>query len=78
VEVRLLGPLQVVTGGAEVPLKAAKVRTLLAFLLVHRRQVVSVDRIAGALWDGGPPASAANVVHRYVRDLRRTVGPPWY
>ena len=75
VEVRLLGPLQVVIGGAEVPLKAAKVRTLLAFLLVHRGQVVSVDRIADALWDGGPPASAANLVHGYVRDLRRAIGP---
>ena len=74
-EVRLLGPPQVAVDGAEVMLTAAKVRALLAFLLVHRGQVVSMDRIAGALWDGEPPASAANLVHGYVRDLRRAVGP---
>jgi DNA-binding SARP family transcriptional activator len=74
VEVGLLGPLQVIVDGAEVPLKAAKVRALLAFLLVYRGQVVSVDRIADALWDGEPPASAVNLVHGYVRDLRRVVG----
>jgi predicted ATPase/DNA-binding SARP family transcriptional activator len=74
VEVGLLGPLQVHVAGADVPLSAAKVRTLLVFLLVHRGQVVSVDRIADALWDGEPPASAANLVHGYVRDLRRAVG----
>ena len=71
---RLLGPLEVAVDGAEVALTAAKVRTLLAFLLVHRGQVLGVDRIAGALWDGEPPASAANLVHGYVRDLRRAVG----
>jgi predicted ATPase/DNA-binding SARP family transcriptional activator len=75
VEVGLLGPLQLAVGGAGLVLTAAKVRTLLVFLLVHRGQVVSVDRIADALWDGGPPASAANLVHGYVRDLRRAVGP---
>jgi predicted ATPase/DNA-binding SARP family transcriptional activator len=74
VEVGLLGPLQVIVDGAEVALTAAKVRTLLAFLLVHRGQVVSVDRIVDALWDGQPPASAVNLVHGYVRDLRRVVG----
>ena len=71
---RLLGPLKVTVDGAEVALTAAKVRTLLAFLLVHRGQVLGVDRIVGALWDGEPPASAANLVHGYVRDLRRAVG----
>jgi predicted ATPase/DNA-binding SARP family transcriptional activator len=74
VEVGLLGPLQVVIEGAEVALTAAKVRTLLVFLLVHRGQVVSVDRIAEALWEGQSPASAANLVHGYMRDLRRAVG----
>ena len=74
VEAGLLGPLQVAVDGAEVVLTAAKVRTLLAFLLVHRGQVVSADRIADVLWEGQPPASAANLVHGYVRDLRRAIG----
>ncbi len=35
---------------------------------------MSVDRVVDALWDGEPPASAVNLVHGYVRDLRRVVG----
>jgi DNA-binding SARP family transcriptional activator len=74
VEVGLLGPLQVRVAGARVPLTAAKVRTLLVFLLIHRSQVMSVDRIADTLWEQRAAASAANLVHGYVRDLRRAVG----
>lgn len=76
VEIRLLGTLRVTsTDGSDVVLRAPKLRTLLAYLLLHRRQTVSVDRIADALWQDRPPASAANLVHGYVRDLRRALGP---
>ncbi len=33
-----------------------------------------MDRITGALWEGRPPVSAVNLVHGYVRDLRRAIG----
>ena len=74
-EYELLGPLRVLDGdGAEVPLSAPKVRTVLAVLLVNRGQRVSVDRIVDALWGDQPPRSAANLVQGYVRDLRRRLG----
>jgi predicted ATPase/DNA-binding SARP family transcriptional activator len=75
VEFRLLGPLQVIAAdGSEVSLKPAKVRTLLALLLVRRGRPVDIDQIMDALWAGQPPASAVNLVHGYVRDLRRLLG----
>jgi DNA-binding SARP family transcriptional activator len=75
VEYELLGPLRVLDGdGAEVPLPAPKVRSVLAVLLVNRGQHVSVDRIVDALWGDQPPRSAANLVQGYVRDLRRRLG----
>jgi DNA-binding SARP family transcriptional activator len=68
----LLGPLRVLDdNGAEVQLSAPKVRTLLALLLLNRGQPVSADRIADTLWGDEPPRSAPNLVHGYVRDLRR-------
>jgi predicted ATPase/DNA-binding SARP family transcriptional activator len=72
VEYGLLGPFRVLDDkGAEVQLSAPKVRTLLALLLLNRGQPVSSDRIADTLWGDEPPRSAPNLVHGYVRDLRR-------
>ena len=75
VEYGLLGPFRVLDDkGAEVQPSAPKVRTLLALLLLNRGQPVSADRIADALWGDKPPRSAPNLVHGYVRDLRRQLG----
>jgi predicted ATPase/DNA-binding SARP family transcriptional activator len=60
--------------GAEVQPSAAKVRMLLALLLLNRGQPVSTDRIADALWGDAPPATASDLVRGYVRDLRRQLG----
>jgi DNA-binding SARP family transcriptional activator len=74
-EFGLLGPLRVRAGdGSEIDVTAAKVRTLLALLLVHRGRPVVQSRIIDALWGEQPPASAVNLVHGYVRDLRRALG----
>ncbi len=71
----MLGLLRVLDlNGVEVQLSAPKLRTLLALLLVSRGRPVSVDRIADALWDDGPPRSAPNLVQGYIRDLRRRLG----
>ncbi|CAL9411807.1 hypothetical protein SUDANB121_01684 [Nocardiopsis dassonvillei] len=58
----VLGPLAVWTdGGASVGVPGAKVRALLALLLVHRGEAVSVDRLVEELWDAPPPDPAAAV-----------------
>ena len=74
VEVRLLGPLQALVDGREVPLGGAKPRTLLAALALEPRRVVSVDRLVEALWPGQPPDTAAHALQVYVSRIRRALG----
>lgn len=71
----MLGPLRVLDdNGAELRLSAAKPRTLLARLLVDRGRPVTLDGVLDSLWGDQLPASATNLVHGYVRDLRRLLG----
>jgi DNA-binding SARP family transcriptional activator len=74
-EIRILGPLEVVAEGNQVDLPAGKVRLLLAALVVHANQVVSTDRLFEFLWHGQPPDSAANTLQTYVSHLRRSLEP---
>ncbi len=82
---RILGPLEVVSAGNARPLGGTKQRALLALLLVHRNEPVSVDRIVEELWNGRPPPTAAKNVQVYVSHLRKVLGadalqttPPGY
>jgi DNA-binding SARP family transcriptional activator len=74
-EIRILGPLEVVAEGDQVDLPAGKARLLLAALVVHANQVVSTDRLVEFLWHGQPPDSAANTLQTYVAHLRRRLEP---
>src|SRR5262249_25076952 len=47
---------------------------LLAVLLLHPNEVVSVDALSEALWQDGPPATAPKGVQVYVSQLRKTLG----
>jgi DNA-binding SARP family transcriptional activator len=64
----VLGPLQV--NGQDVAV-AGKQRVVLATLLLRANQIVPVDALIDALWDGAPPASARVTVQGYVRRLRQ-------
>ncbi|MDP8932223.1 MAG: AfsR/SARP family transcriptional regulator [Actinomycetota bacterium] len=75
VEVRILGPLEVVADGGRVNLPAGKARLLLAALVVHMGQVVSTDRLFEFLWGGQPPETAANTLQTYVSHLRQALEP---
>jgi predicted ATPase/DNA-binding SARP family transcriptional activator len=70
-EFRVLGPLGAQSDEREVPVRGAQQRRLLAVLLVHAGTVVSVDRLADELWDGRPPAGAAQGLWTSVARLRR-------
>jgi DNA-binding SARP family transcriptional activator len=67
----MLGPLEVLDAGGRIPLGGPKQRALLAVLLLHANEVVSVDRLADELWGERPPASAPKLVQGYVSALRR-------
>ncbi|RKT55481.1 AfsR/SARP family transcriptional regulator [Saccharothrix australiensis] len=72
-EIRLLGPLEVVIGGRPVPLGGAKPRTLLAALALEPGVIVSGDRLADVLWPDRPPRSAVANIRTYVHGLRRVL-----
>jgi YVTN family beta-propeller protein len=71
---RILGPLEVMADGRQVPLGGGRQRAVLAILLIHRREVVSVDRLADELWGDRPPDTATKTVQVYVSRLRKLLG----
>ncbi len=75
VQFRLLGPLEAQDGERRVELGRPKQRVLLAVLLVHANQVVSLDRLIEELWGDEPPPQAAASVQTYVSNLRRALEP---
>ena len=84
-EFRILGPLQVLDEGRELPLRGAKQRALLALLLLEPNRVVSRDRLIDELWHTDPPETASTALQVYVSQLRKALGrdliltqPPGY
>ncbi|WP_143342507.1 AfsR/SARP family transcriptional regulator, partial [Crossiella equi] len=73
-EFRVLGPLEVRVGAAAVPIGAAKQRVVLATLLLHANEPVSVEELIGNLWDRQPPARPKASLHTYVTRLRQSLG----
>jgi DNA-binding SARP family transcriptional activator/Tfp pilus assembly protein PilF len=73
-EFGLLGPLRVAAGGGELAFPARQ-RTVLAVLLLRANQIVTVEALAGVLWDGVPPQGARNTVQGYVKLIRQRLGP---
>jgi DNA-binding SARP family transcriptional activator len=73
VNLLILGPLEVRVEGVLVPLGGAKPRAMLAALLLHPNEVVSVGRLTDALWGDQPPPSAAANIKTYASQLRKAV-----
>ncbi|MGH2730176.1 MAG: BTAD domain-containing putative transcriptional regulator [Actinomycetota bacterium] len=70
---RILGPLEVYEEGRALALGGIKERALLAVLLLHPGEVVSLDRLIDDLWGEHPPAGAVNTVQSYVSRLRKAL-----
>jgi peptide/nickel transport system substrate-binding protein len=71
--VRLLGPVEVVSDGQLLDLGAKKQRALLAMLALDPNRPVAIDRIIDGLWGEEPPPSAAKLVQVYVSGLRKVL-----
>ncbi|NDZ81622.1 AfsR/SARP family transcriptional regulator [Streptomyces sp. SID10853] len=73
VEFRLLGPVAVHdgAGGRDITPPGSKQRALLASFVTQAGVLLGVDRLAAELWDGAPPANAANALQAHVARLRR-------
>ncbi|MFI6921148.1 BTAD domain-containing putative transcriptional regulator [Nonomuraea spiralis] len=70
---RILGPLEVRSAEGTVEIRGVKRRALLAALLLHPGQVVSVNRLVETLWEEAPRSAASNI-RTYVADLRASLG----
>jgi predicted ATPase/DNA-binding SARP family transcriptional activator len=73
-EFRILGALEVSRDGCAIALGTVKQRALLAVLLLHRNEIVPIDRLVEELWPRDRPATARNNVEVYVSRLRRVLG----
>ena len=73
-DIRILGPLEVLDGGRALELGGAKPRAVLAMLALNANRAVSLDQLASALWDEEPPNSARKAIQVYVSQLRKALG----
>ena len=74
-EVRLLGPFEVIVAGKPVEVRGAKRQALIAFLALRAGRVVATDSLVDALWGSDLPAAPRNAVQHHVTRLRRALGP---
>ena len=72
-DIRLLGPVEVLADGTSIALGATKQRALLAMLALDAGRTVTTDRLAEGLWGEQVPASAQKMVQHYVSQLRRAL-----
>jgi DNA-binding SARP family transcriptional activator len=70
---RVLGPLEVSKEDRPVDLGGPTQRALLAVLLLHAGEVVSVDRLIDQQWGDEPPATAVKTLQAHVSRLRRAL-----
>jgi predicted ATPase/DNA-binding SARP family transcriptional activator len=73
VEIRVLGPFEVVVDGRPVTLPRRRARALLAFLALHANEVVARDTLIDVLWPERPPDTAEHSIHVYVSEARKTL-----
>ncbi|MGW4601105.1 BTAD domain-containing putative transcriptional regulator [Streptomyces sp. NPDC004457] len=71
----ILGPVRAVRGTDELHLGPPKRLALFALLVLRAPGPLTLSEAIDVLWDDEPPASAANVVHRHIGALRRTLEP---
>jgi YVTN family beta-propeller protein len=72
---RLLGPPEVASDGRRVTLGGAKQQAVLVYLLLHRNEIVSTERLVGELWPDEDPRRAAKALQMHVLGLRKVLEP---
>lgn len=71
----VLGPVRVWRHGRKVELGSRQRRLVLGLLLARAGQPVGIADFVALLWGQEPPASAVNIVHGHVGNLRRLFEP---
>ena len=73
IEFHALGGITITDSGAELRIGGPRQRRLMAMLLIHRNNVVSVDRLADAVFNGEPTAAASTTLRSYIARIRKVV-----
>jgi DNA-binding SARP family transcriptional activator/predicted ATPase len=73
-DIRILGPLEVLEDGRALELGGTKQRAVLAMLALQPNRAVSMSQLAEAVWDDEPPESARKALQVYVSQLRKVLG----
>ncbi|WP_433518124.1 ATP-binding protein [Nonomuraea sp. CA-143628] len=73
---QILGPLRLWRGDEELDAGPRQQAFLLALLLAREGRLISTAELVDLIWDDDAPASAVNVIHKYVGTLRRLLEPP--
>ena len=72
---KILGSLEIeAADGSPLQVSGPKRRSLLALLLIHANEALSIDRIIDALWGDKPPAGAMNTLRFQISKLRSALG----
>jgi DNA-binding SARP family transcriptional activator/pimeloyl-ACP methyl ester carboxylesterase len=74
VHFRLLGELELESGGRVIRLRGPRLRSLLAYLLVNRNRTVPRDHLIDALWGARPSPRGSHRLEELVSRLRGVVG----
>lgn len=74
-EVRILGPTEVVLDGEPVRLPTGRSRSLLGLLALHPGEVISADRLIDELWGESPPPTVDTALQGLVYKLRKRLEP---
>jgi DNA-binding SARP family transcriptional activator len=69
-EIRLLGPVELLSARGPVPIGSAKQRALLAFLALHPQRLLTYDALIDGLWGHDPPDETLNALRFHVSRLR--------
>src|SRR5689334_14368763 len=70
----LLGPLEVTSDMGVLRVSGGRQAAVLALLLIHAEQVVSIDRLIDELWGGVAPPGSAKTVQVHISHLRKLLG----
>ena len=72
--IRILGPIDLWTPRAVVPIGSRNLRALLGGLAISVGHAAPADHLEYVIWGEEPPASAANTLQSYVSRLRHLLG----
>ncbi len=67
----VLGPVRVWRDDIEVDAGPKQQRSIMALMLVNADRTATLADLVDLLWEQAPPASAVNVLHKYIGGIRR-------